>query len=141
MREIKFRGKSVDGVWRYGSVVYYGDKETPRIIPFGAYKSDLALKVNPNTIGQFTGIYDMNGKEIFEGDILRYPPKNSYEESNYTAFEVFYHDNDACDTHIGWQINRSHVQGGRGESSPSFKPYGTKRLVVIGNIHDNPELL
>lgn len=59
------------------------------------------------------------------------------------SFEVFFHDNDCCERHIGWQMNRIHFQGnicGTGRD-PQFKPSTTAQMVVIGNIHDNPELL
>lgn len=139
-REIKFRGKSVDGVWRYGSLLCCGSDQPTRIVPCGFSHNDRAIKVDENTVNQFTGLYDMCGNPIYEGDILRYPPRDEREDNEYTAFEVFYHDNDACDNHIGWQINRTHHHGAY-QSPPPFMPRGTKRLIIIGNIHDNPELI
>jgi uncharacterized phage protein (TIGR01671 family) len=145
MRTIKFRGKCCHSdAWVFGDLevnrldertlihTYYDDKRYH-------YQCD----VRADTVGQFTGLYDKNGNEIYEGDILRYPAKDKYQEENFVSFEVFWHDNDCADNHVGWQIDRRHFHGcicGTFDIS-TFLPRYTKKMVIIGNIHDNPELL
>ncbi|EGG56540.1 phage conserved hypothetical protein TIGR01671 [Paraprevotella xylaniphila YIT 11841] len=110
MRTIKFRGKSINsGKWVYA--ILYG---------FGMDWFDES--VDEDTIGQFTGLHDANGKEIYEGDIFQvkaYEPK----------FEVFF---------------KNGVFEYRQIGIPN-RPYPLRRIYfdsyVLGNIHDNPELL
>ena len=92
---------------------------------------------------QFTGLFDKNGVEIYEGDLLRFPAKSKWEEINYSCYEIFFHGGDAnSDYNIGFTMNRMHnhesVCGGY---IPSFKPKTTAKMEIIGNIYENPELL
>jgi len=74
MREIKFRGMDISGEWHYGLLsISQGKGSQP---PIGCYISNRAgmpwaYAVRPETVGQFTGLLDKNGKEIYEGDIVR----------------------------------------------------------------------
>lgn len=103
-----------------------------------------SLKISEYVLMQFTGLHDKNGKEIYEGDILRdvFMP-TEWHKTNYIAYEVFFHGNDHCDSNIGFQMNRMHFQGaiGGGSYSKRFKPMYTREMVVIGNIFENPELI
>ena len=132
MRTIKFRGKRVDnGEWISGSLDLTASQASilwDRIDNEGDTAPWFA-DVDPDTIGQFTGLLDKNGTEIYEGDILRLG--NS--------------DSGVCE--VGWSGSvsayciRFHFEAALG-----LKPLGSwkeceRNIVVIGNIHDNPELL
>lgn len=70
MREIKFRGKRLDnGEWVYGFALFSQDKSEAVIAKLTDTES-VCENVGPATVGQFTGLHDKNGKEIYEGDII-----------------------------------------------------------------------
>ena len=133
-----FRGKKIDG-----SEWVYGDLLTYRVLYVIFDKNRKQHECDGLSIGQCTGLRDKNGVLIFEGDILRDPPKDKYDENNYVSYEVFFHDNDCCEQHIGFQMNRHHFNGAICGTSGfrGFKPEWTKRMIIIGNRYDNPELI
>ena len=123
MREILFRGKRADnGKWvegHYGE--YYSGKENVSCIsiPKETISGSLCYDVIPKTVGQYTGLCDKNGTKIFAGDIL----KGLYANGN-AEVEI---------------INGSWVgYAGKGWTDIG---YVVDRVEVLGNIHDNPELL
>jgi|APEBP8051073302_1049394.scaffolds.fasta_scaffold02460_3 uncharacterized phage protein (TIGR01671 family) len=139
-RVIKFRGKSVGSTnWFYG---YYLQTKAGEAF-IRSTENFETYWVLEETLGQFTGLHDKNGKEVYEGDILRFPPKNDWENNNYSCFEVFFHDGDGnSDYNIGYSMSRMHNHGAIcGGYIPAFKPKTVKQMAVIGNIYDNPELL
>lgn len=125
MREILFRGKSkVQGSeWLYGDVlIYENSAQIWETINSRKHNSVVSIE----TIGQYTGLTDKYGKRIFEGDILDCGDRIVYVE---------WHQN--CGT---WDSTFIKYKGER--CSNGITPVEWKyRATVIGNIHDNPELL
>ena len=125
MRAIKFRGKSIlTDEWFYGDLVHSADKKRTAILVNDKDSYD-ECEVDPETVGQFTGLYDCEGKEIFEGDILR------FGNSQSGVCEVKWHE------HIAAFCIRFYFKDEIGS-----RPLGGGvEFAIIGNIHDNPELL
>lgn len=118
MREILFRGKTDKGEWVYG---YYVETLRYNNLHW-IWDGKEYVKIDPETIGQYTGLTDKNGNKIFEGDIL----KSSWE----TILTIFY---DEISSSYRVKTSTGH------EREPSY--YGIDKWEVIGNIHDNPKLL
>ena len=132
MREILFRGKE-KGQWVYGYYWKFEQNGTEaHVIRDGA---DNLLKFNhicePESIGQYTGLTDKNGKKIFEGDILKI--SHSYDEDDYVIRKVYDYRGVLCVAYEtpDWDFNAL----GFLDDDNEFV------FEVIGNIHDNPELL
>jgi len=132
MREIKFRGKRIDnGEWVCGSMLTFTNKMasiTPSYTKvFKASNEVMTIKniydVDPATVGQYTGLHDKNGKEIYEGDIVICPVHE--ESADYLQLEA----GDKNNVTRTICIPDCYQEG---------LPEDCK---VIGNIHDNPELL
>jgi uncharacterized phage protein (TIGR01671 family) len=123
MREILFRGKAIGGYgeWVYGQYL----PKSKTICTETAKKGTtlyLDLFVIPETVGQYTGLTDRNGKRIFEGDIIGFGLNNcvvkyNVENGRYMLYEKGLYKRD------GFNIDTMQLKE------------------VIGNIHDNPELL
>ena len=130
MREILFRGKRTDtGKWIEG---FYC--RTPRWtlnnIPVSCIiKTDGIVfhEIIPETVGQYTGLTDKNGTKIFEGDILSGYLDDLFPEEE-SRYEVIWHD-------YGWHIRSN------GFLDTPDNGWLKENFEVIGNIHDNPELL
>ena len=141
MRDILFRGKTVgtNGKFVYGNLIYVEGyccilerkedlhpMDEPYLDGEIGWIDGKATPVHPETVGQFTGLHDKNGKMIFEGDIcktdLKWGSLLQIIFNNYCAtFQVLFDD---------------------GYSEDFRQLYSDVRHIeVIGNIHDNPELM
>lgn len=129
MREFLLRGKRTDnGKWVEGSLVVTSqcnayiistveDKRDATVLV-----NQCSLNVDPETIGQFTGLTDKNGMKIFEGDILTIENEGVYAAIKYNESNAaFYVEDEDHEDYLGeaWETD----------------------VVIIGNIHDNPEIL
>lgn len=141
MRTIKFRGRKHTGEWLYGDLVHSTDGRI-FIYPLDCEGLFLQNEVDIKTVGQFTGILDKNGKEIYEGDILRGDkyPFNCDGVDNYFA-EIVWTDNVCGFYRITIKKPNSTVRGASHGNWEQLDEDDIKSFEIIGNIHDNPELL
>ena len=131
MREILFRGKDVYGNWLYGDLINLTD-EIKQIC--NHTQLEHAHGVNPDTVGQYTGVVDMHGKKIFEGDVHYF--FNGFKDALYIVEHGAYTDAENSDDAYGWYMRKV-------ETDECFALGGNESeyACIIGNIHDNPELV
>lgn len=144
MREIKFRGKRIDnGEWAYSSLInnlfFKSTNKSPvhYIVDPTQYEEydsfedveHLAIEVDPETVGQYTGLKDKDGKEIYEGDIILLADKliRFIEYDRGTFVLVRKEDTRSYDLYTRF--------------SPIWEYITDYNFKVIGNIYENPELL
>jgi hypothetical protein len=128
MREILFRGKTEKGKWVYGDLLHPDLFGNGYAIDDFSIPKDNCFDVNPETIGQYTGLTDKNGKRIFEGDILEFNYVGENRGVNGIVNVVF--KNGKFGVIWGWHEDFICLDG-----------FANTTIEVIGNIHDNPELL
>ena len=139
MREILFRGKRLDnGEWVFGYFCEFANNRTGEQESYIQTvkqdgRIDLIHKVDPSAVGQYTGLKDKNGKRIFEGDVV------IYDNSPYNAYctpqkgEIIWRNGSLCFEYRPWNSAMY-----RSLCSDDFF---AAKCEVIGNIHDNPELM
>ena len=144
MREIKFRGKRKDnGEWVYGcpletkmsGVYIIGTKTKSKPHKIGGEIASVSIsdvvwqhEVDPDTVGQYTGLHDKNGKEIYEGDIVkRTCDLIGAEHDNFTGVVKF-----EC---AAFMLENFDKTDGR------YLWDDVQELEILGNIYENPELL
>lgn len=130
MREILFKGKRTNNnEWIYGNLIHTKkeDLDYYEIITLDGLQSST---VKTETVRQFTGLTDRNGKKIFEGDIVKTKEfgkrgKNGVNYNNFDIFEVIY-------SSAAFVVNNSNRM---------FHMLKGEKYEIIGNRWDNPELL
>lgn len=144
MREIKFRGKRTkNGEWVYGDLLQENSGRKvimTNLSTWGDNPDDVEpygddITVDPNTVGQYTGIKDKNGKEIYEGDIMFLSDRGSHKEEVIVEHGLY-----------GWTFYNPKTATFYSDGSHTYYAVENYRFmfgtgVCIGNIHDNPELL
>lgn len=124
MREIEFRGKLTNNRgWAFGNLNIHSDDcviMTPDSTPLGRYG-----KVEPETVGQYTGKKDLNGIKIFEGDLVYFYNPNHDDEDG--VMEVIFDNCEFAISGTGIYVSLSEIY--------------SNQIEVIGNKFDNPELL
>ncbi|EEO9202449.1 hypothetical protein G6I55_002876 [Listeria monocytogenes] len=139
MREIEFRGKRIDnGEWVYGNLMQFEDSATfifaderkgASTLTYAHFIINNMHAIDEKTIGQYTVLKDKNGKKIFEGDIVR----NINGEYSYIGI-------------VNKDRYTFYIKGVAPKDNYDFADVsdtvtGKSSLIVIGNIHENPELL
>nr|DAO42839.1 MAG TPA: YopX protein [Caudoviricetes sp.] len=128
-REILFRGKSYYNEWVYGDLRHsstgYGIAAIEQLFA--------NIRVKPDTIGQYTGLKDCNGNKIFEGDILEYIGKRKDNMNKVYRRKVVFHEG-------MFALLSKELQAYSALNYHCMKD-GRFAWRVIGNIHDNPELI
>jgi len=153
-REIKFRGYCErDSEWRYG--FYVTDGENHEILTRLSNGTMYGSAIDPETLGEYTGLKDKEGKEVYEGDIIHLV-KNRFGEGRHEVWSVEYgyfgdpHKLYVCNhinsgREIEYDLDELYYINPEGVMTPI--PYFSKtgedktELRVIGNIHKNLELL
>lgn len=130
-REIKFRGKDfLKEEWVYGDLV-----KTKNFVAIKKTNGDYfhPTQVSPSTVGQYTGLKDRNGKKIFEGDILEYIGKRKDNMNKVYRRKVVFHE--------GMFALLSKELPAYSALNYHCMKDGRSAWRVIGNVHDNPELM
>lgn len=134
-RVIKFRGKRLaNDEWCYGSLLIWADGECIILEKSDSSNDMWKREINPDTVGQFTGLCDCNGREIYEGDVI----KSMYNDIYHV---IGYNENRGAFTATLINEYMDNTDGLKTECNVEQKWLCDMKKVVVGNIYDNPELL
>jgi uncharacterized phage protein (TIGR01671 family) len=128
MRTIKFRGLTGNDNWVYGHYFYDPVHDAHQIIGQGA----IFYTVKPETVSEWTGLLDKNGKEIYESDLVQFKGMSGQVPVKQIG-EVWWQPNGAY-----FAIDWSHTKG---ETKNEVQMHHSREIEVIGSIYDNPDLL
>ena len=143
MREIKFRGlRKADKTWSYGDLIHGEDAIYVMARDNSHMNSPDFDEVIPETVGQFTGLTDNNGVEIYEGDVIEFEtqicrgyPKDGVIVSNIIKYGLHNLSNSDTNQCIGFYADRN------GFPYSIHYKLNISMACISGNIHENPELL
>ena len=143
MRTIKFRAKNYNGEWLFGYLMptnkptYHINNKYSISISSNSlnYPERYFYEVDTDTIGQFTGLYDSYGKEIFEGDIV------CFDDTPYCTYGNKYQG--VVVEHRGaWCVKHYEEWGDEYFYSPLFADdFASYKTTILGNVYDNPRTI
>ena len=137
MRDTKFRGKRIDNVeWVYGNLVQTIKEgvyilKMPSFIPAKTFPAQMFIEVHSESVGQYTGLKDKEGKELYDGDVVKYEVYNLNEQSHFYNGEIQWRQGQLG---TWWRYKSKNT-------TFMLKTGNVFKMEKIGNIHDNPELL
>ncbi|HBL8464132.1 TPA: hypothetical protein LTU95_002208 [Listeria monocytogenes] len=142
MREIEFRGKAIHpnsleqivGSWAYGGI--FENKIISRNLDMDSHYHGFIseIEIDLKTIGQYTGLKDKNGKKIFEGDIVKV---TGDEDCEFTSIVEYFGDGD----YPAFDMTAPEDYYFESNKFSEILMSSSYELEVIGNIHENPELM
>ena len=128
MREILFRGKRTDnGEWVEGNLFIPDSDSRPTQILMGTDIVRISYEIDPETVGQYTGLTNKDGKKLFEGDIIQY--RNTNGNIINPLEVIIFKEN-------GWRAKPT-----KSDITYELTTNSAKHYNIVGNIYDNVELI
>ena len=143
MRTICYRAISMcrGERWVYGDLRHYNRNPHTEKWTLHAPDTGIETDIDETTIGQYTGLHDTDGREIYEGDIIN----TSFSDGSQGLSLIGWNDKTGC---FGCMDKYAYMSIAEGYDFAEFKGYvlvafleRAESISVVGNVHDNPELL